>query len=147
MEKELNATDSITIDAPPSRVWNTLVNPAMTKKYMFDCEALSDWQPGSPLVWKGASDGKVYVTGNVVELVKEKLLRYTVFDPNGGLEDVPGNYLTVTYSLSAQDGHGTLLEVSQGDFSKVQNGQKRYEETIGGWGMIMQKIKEVAEKG
>ncbi len=143
MDKELIVSDSITIEASPAKVWDTLVNPDMTKKYMFDCEALSDWKPGSPLVWKGATDGKVYVTGNVVEIRKNELLRYTVFDPNGGLEDIPSNCLTVTYALANKDGE-TLLDVSQGDYAVVENGQKRYEETVNGWGMVLQKIKEIA---
>jgi uncharacterized protein YndB with AHSA1/START domain len=145
MSTEMIATDSITIDAPPSRVWDTLVNPLMTRKYMFDCEALSDWKPGSKLEWKGATDGKVYVTGYVVEIENERLLRYTVFDPNGGLKDVPENYLTVSYTLSDVDGK-TVLDVSQGDFAKAENGLKRYEETVNGWGMVMKKIKEIAEE-
>ncbi len=144
MSKEMTVTDSITIDAPTSRVWDTLVNPSLTRKYMFDCEALSDWKPGSPLEWKGAGDGKVYVKGNVVEIEKEKVLRYTVFDPNGGMEDTPSNYLTVTYSLT-QKGGKTQLDVSQGDYARVENGQKRYEETVNGWGIVLQKIKEIAE--
>ena len=74
MENKLTVTDSVTIDATPSRVWDTLVNPSMTRKYMFDCEAVSDWKPGSGLIWKGATDGKVYVTGNVVEIENERLL-------------------------------------------------------------------------
>ena len=145
MSSEMVVTDSITIDAPPSRVWETLVNPAMTRKYMFDCEALSDWKPGSRLDWKGATDGNVYVTGKVVEVVHGRQLSYTVFDPNGGLKDVPENYLTVTYSLSESDG-GTRLDVSQGDYAKVEDGRKRYEDTVNGWGMILNKIKEIAEE-
>lgn len=145
MEKELTVTDSIAINAPAAKVWDTLVNPEMTKKYMFGCEALSDWKPGSPLIWKGATDGKVYVTGKIVEIEKEKLLRYTVFDPNGGLKDIPSNYLTVSYSLSSKNVE-TILEVSQGDYAVVENGQKRHEETVDGWGIVLQKIKEIAEE-
>ncbi len=144
MKTEMKVTDSILIDAAPSRVWDALVNPAMTRKYMFDCEALSDWKPGSPLEWKGAADGKVYVKGNVLEIQKEKMLRYTVFDPNGDLKDIPSNYLTVTYLLSDQNGK-TVLDVSQGDYAAVENGMKRYEDTVGGWRLILQKIKELAE--
>ncbi len=146
MNDKMITTDSITINASPARVWDVLVNPAMTRKYMFDCEALSNWQPGSRLEWKGAADGKVYVKGNIVEIEKDRLLRYTVFDPNGDLDDVPSNYLTVTYNLSRQNGNGTLLEVSQGDFAKVQNGQQRYEDTLNGWGTVLNKIKEIAEE-
>ena len=144
MNKELKVSDSISINAPASRVWNALVNPEMTKKYMFDCEAISDWKAGSPLIWKSASDGKVYVKGAIVKIEPEKFLRYTTFDPNGNYKDVPSNHLTVDYVLSKENG-GTLLSVSQGDYASVENGQKRYEETVGGWGMVLSKIKEIVE--
>jgi len=117
----------------------------MTKKYMFGCEAISDWRVGSSLIWKGASDGKVYVKGSVLKIEPGRLLRYTTFDPNGGYRDVPSNYLTVDYVLSKENG-GTLLKVSQGDYAAVEDGQKRYEETVGGWGMVLSKIKELVEQ-
>ena len=145
MDKGLIVSDSITIEASPAKVWDTLVNPEMTRKYMFDCEAQSEWKAESQLLWKGATDGKVYVKGKVVEIERDKILKYTVFDPNGGLKDIPSNYLTVTYALLTRDGK-TLLTVSQGDYSVVENGQKRYEDTVNGWGMVLQKIKEIAEE-
>jgi uncharacterized protein YndB with AHSA1/START domain len=136
---------SISINALASRGWNVLVNSDITKKYMFNCEPISDWKVGSRLDWKGVADGKVYVKGIILKIEPEKLLQYTTFDPNGGLKDVPSNYLTVTYSLSSDDG-GALLSVSQGDFASADNGQKRYEETETGWSMVLLKIKELAEQ-
>jgi hypothetical protein len=40
----------------------------------------------------------------------------------------------------------TALAVTQGDFTGVTSGEKRYNETIGGWDSILPKIKELAEK-
>ena len=40
----------ININAPALKVWDALVNPEQTKKYMFGCETVSDWKPGSPLL-------------------------------------------------------------------------------------------------
>ncbi len=144
MEKELVVRDSVQINAPAPQVWDALVTPAMTRKFMFDCEAISDWQPGSPLLWRGATDGKVYVKGHIVDIEQNRRLTYTTFDPNGNLEDIPGNYLTVTLTLD-QDDSGTVLHVSQGDFGKVENGLKRYEHTVGGWGMTLARLKELVE--
>lgn len=146
MSKELIVEDSISINAPASKVWNALIDPELTKKYMFNCEAISEWKAGSSLVWKGALDGKVYVKGTILKIEAEKILQYTTFDPNGGYKDVPSNYLTVDYALSKENG-GTLLTVSQGDYAAVEDGQKRYEDTVGGWGMVLSKIKELVEQG
>ncbi len=40
MAKELIIKNSIVIDAPQSGVWDALVNPEQTKKYMFGCETV-----------------------------------------------------------------------------------------------------------
>jgi uncharacterized protein YndB with AHSA1/START domain len=143
--------NTITINAPVSKVWDALVNPQQTKKYMFGCEAVSDWKPGSPLLWKGVFDGKelVAVKGTVVSIQPEKYLEYTTIDPNNpAIKDVAENYLTVTYDLKPVDGH-TLLTVTQGDYAKVADGQSRYNDTIagGGWQSVLDQVKKLVEEG
>jgi len=51
---------------------------------MFGCYAETDWKPGSPLLWKGAADGKLYVKGRVVSIEPPHRLVYTVIDPKLG---------------------------------------------------------------
>ncbi|HWK03283.1 MAG TPA: SRPBCC domain-containing protein [Puia sp.] len=149
MHQPLSVTSTITIQASPDRVWNALTNPEMTRKYMFGCEALSDWRPGSPLIWKGHFNGveMVAVKGTVVTIEPGRFLAYTTIDPNNpAIPDLPANYLTVTYDLTPQ-GDQTLLTVSQGDYSTVADGDQRYQETIagGGWTPILVQIKELLE--
>lgn len=149
MHKPLVVTNTIAIEAPPSRVWDALINPEKTRIYMFGCEAVTDWRIGSPLLWRGTFDGKdvIFVKGAVVDIAQEKFLAYSVFDPNSTLNDVPENYLTVTYDLSFNNGH-TLLTVTQGDFSLVAEGERRYNEVFSGgegWSPILKEIKELAE--
>src|ERR1700730_7396001 len=105
MSKALFVKNSISINASASKVWDALVNPEQTKKYMFGCETVSDWKIGSPLLWKAIYEGKemVFVKGIIFHIQPGKFLAYTTIDPNSGIEDIPGNYLTVTYELSAQD--------------------------------------------
>lgn len=147
----LLVTNSITIKAPKEKVWDILVNPAQTKKYMFGCETVSDWKVGSPLLWQGKWEGKdmVFVKGSIVEIRPDELLAYTVIDPNNpSMADVPENYLTVTYELKENNGQ-TVLTVSQGDFNKVADGEKRYKETYNngeGWNPILVQVKAIAEE-
>ena len=141
--------NSITINAPASKVWDALVNPEQTKKYMFGSEALSDWKIGSPLLWKGQYEGKemVFVKGHVVDIRPERFLEYTVIDPNSTIEDIPENYLNITYELSPENGN-TLLKVTQGDYSKVAEGERRFKESSNngeGWNPILVEIKKLAE--
>jgi len=143
--------NTITINAPASKVWDALVNPQQTKKYMFGCETVSDWKPGSPLLWRGVFDGKelVAVKGTVVSIQPGKYLEYTTIDPNNpNIEDVAENYLTVTYDLKPVNGN-TELTVTQGDYATVADGQNRYNDTIagGGWQSVLDQIKKLVEEG
>jgi len=143
--------NSIIINAPAERVWDALVNPEQTKKYMFGSETVSDWKVGSPLIWKGTHEGRevIFVKGDVVEIEPEKYMAYTVFDPHSKIEDIPENYLTITYDLKSEN-RGTILTVTQGDYAKVAEGDRRYNETYNGgegWLPILREIKKLVEKG
>jgi uncharacterized protein YndB with AHSA1/START domain len=148
MSAPLIVKNSIAINAPGAKVWDVLVNPQQTKKYMFGCETVSDWKPGSDLLWRGNYEGKdmVFVKGKIVEIIPEKFLSYTTIDPNSGIEDIPENYLTVTYALKEENDQ-ILLTATQGDYSTVGDGEKRFRETLegGGWQPILDEIKKLVE--
>lgn len=132
-----------------AKVWDTLVNPEATKKYMFGCETVSDWKPGSPLLWRAVYEGTetVFVKGNVIAIQPPVLLTYTVIDPNADMPDIPDNYLNVYYQLTEQDGI-TTLTVSQDGFEKAADGEKRYNDVYNngdGWNPVLVEIKKVAE--
>ena len=84
MKSPLIIENQIEINASALSVWDALVNPEKTKIYMFGCETVSDWKPGSSLLWKGIYEGKemVFVKGEVIEIQPGKHLKYTTIDPN-----------------------------------------------------------------
>ena len=139
-------TDTLDIDATAEKVFAVLTEPQFTRQYMFGCSTVSDWQVGSTLTWEGTFEGKhiVAVTGKILELQKPTRFRYSVFDPNGAYKDVPENYLEVSCVIAAR-GTGVTLTVTQGDYSKVEDGEKRYQDTLGGWPQILKQIKAIAE--
>jgi uncharacterized protein YndB with AHSA1/START domain len=148
MEK-LIVKNTITINAPASKVWNALVNPEQTKKYMFGCETVSDWQPGSPLLWKMNYEGKeiIPVKGVIKDIKPGRLLTYTVIDPNASYPDIPENYLNVTYELEENKGV-TVLTVLQDGFEGAAEGEKRYKDVYNngeGWNPILAEIKKLVE--
>jgi len=150
MENQLVVKSTITIQAPKAKVWDALTNPEQTKKYMFGCEAVSDWKPGSSLLWKGSYEGKemIFVKGTIKAIQPEKHLTYTVIDPNNKeIPDIPENYLTVTIDLNEEHGD-TSVVVTQGDYSKVAEGEKRYQHTVqeGGWEPVLIAIKKLVEE-
>ena len=149
MSQPLIVKNSITINAPAATVWDALTNPIQTKKYMFGCETVSDWKQGSSLEWKGEYEGKemVFVKGHIVDIKPGKFLAYTTIDPNSAIDDVSENYLTVTYDLTTENGQ-TVLTVTQGDYNKVAEGERRYQEAYNsgeGWNPILVQIKELVE--
>lgn len=136
---------TIIIKAEISKVWDALINPVLTKQYMFGCEAISDWKIGHRLIWRGAADGVHYVVGKVVEFQPNSILAFTVFDPHAGYADIPDNYLTSKYVLTYAKGE-TTVHISQGDYSKVEDGKQRFEEAAGGWEMAMQGLKKLLQE-
>ena len=78
MRKPLIITNSIAINSPIEKVWDALVNPEQTKKYMFGCKTISDWKQGSDLLWKGNYEGQemVFVKVKIVEIIPGRFLSY-----------------------------------------------------------------------
>lgn len=148
MEK-LIVKNTVAINAPASKVWDALVNPEQTKKYMFGCETVSDWQPGSSLLWKMNYEGKeiIPVKGVITDIEPGKLLTYTVIDPNASYPDIPENYLNVTYRLE-ENNKVTILTVLQDGFEDAADGEKRYKDVYNngeGWNPILVEIKKLVE--
>jgi uncharacterized protein YndB with AHSA1/START domain len=104
---------SVTIDAPASRVWQALTDPAIIKQYFFGTEAKSDWKEGSSLTYTGEWKGQTYEDkGIILKTDLNKIFQHTYWSSIAGLEDVPENYITVTYHLEGND-QQTELTVTQ----------------------------------
>ena len=149
MDTPLIVENYVSVNAPIEKVWDALINPEHTVKYMFGCVPLTDWQVGSPLLWQGHHEGQdmVFVKGSIVDFQAPQLLVYTVIDPlNPNIPDIAENYLTVTYALNEEAGM-THFTVTQGDYTSVAEGQKRYDEAMqaGGWQSILEAIKTLVE--
>jgi uncharacterized protein YndB with AHSA1/START domain len=138
--------NTLDVDAAIQTLWKVLTDNEFIPQYMFGCIAETDWKPGSPLLWKGAADGKLYVKGSIVSHDAPHGLEYTVIDPNNSaLADIPENYLSMIYILTRRGDHASTLEIAQGDFTKVANGEQRYQDSMGGGDFILQAIKKIAE--
>jgi uncharacterized protein YndB with AHSA1/START domain len=143
MPNSLIVHKSVTIDTAPAEVWEALTHSDWTRKYMFGCDVVSDWEVGEPIEFPD-QHGVVQVKGKIVDFEFEKKLAFTVFGPNMGLADIPANHTTVTYELAHVDG-GTRLSVLQGDFAGAERGEERYRETLASWEVVLNKLKEVLE--
>lgn len=74
--------NTLDVNAPVETLWRVLTSNDFIPQYMFGCLAETDWNPGSPLLWKGAADGKLYVKGSIVSFDAPRRLEYTIIDPN-----------------------------------------------------------------
>jgi len=142
MENNLLVKKSIHINASTAKVWDALINPDKIKQWLFGTETISDWKKGSRITYKGMWEGKEYLDGGtILQIEPEKIFQSTYWSSMSGTEDKPENYATVTYSLE-KDGDGTLLTLTQDNIKTVE--AKEHSEK--NWGMVLESLKNVAEK-
>jgi uncharacterized protein YndB with AHSA1/START domain len=147
---ERTARAAVDIAAPPARVWAVLTEPGFTRQYMFGCEAVTDWRPGSPLDWRGTWEGeaRTFVVGHVVACEPPRHLAYTTADPAAAEQEPVERRVQVRITLTPLAAPaGTRLEVSQGDFAGLPRGEERYQETQQGWSSVLPQVKALAEAG
>ena len=141
MDKGIVATASTTIKAPVARVWQALIDPAMIKQYLFGTEVVSEWTPGSPIVFRGEWQGKTYEDkGVILGMEPRRLLQYTHWSNLSGLPDRPENYHTVTIELDAQ-GTQTRVSLSQDNNPTEQardHSEKNWETVLAGLTQLLE---------
>jgi uncharacterized protein YndB with AHSA1/START domain len=141
MDKNLIARASIDIHAPREKVWKALVDPAAIRQYMFGTHVISDWQEGSPIVWKGEWEGKPYEDKGVILLFKPgEKLQYSHFSPLSELPDVPEDYHTVTIELTSE---GDQIRVTlEQDNNESEEARSHSEKN---WKMMLDSMKKFLE--
>lgn len=132
---------SVTIDAPASKVWDALTNPALIEKYLFGTHVTSDWKVGSPITYQGVWEGKTYEDkGRILQIEPEKLLVSTFWSALSGQPDVPENYKTVRYELSPM-GNSTKLTLIQDNNAS----QEEADHSTQNWQMVLDGLKKLLE--
>jgi uncharacterized protein YndB with AHSA1/START domain len=145
MSNSMIIKETVKFKSDAKIVWDLVINPEMTKQYMFGCEVLSDWQVGNSIIWKGKTeDGKevIYVKGSILEFEEGRKTTFSMFDPNMGIADIPTNYVNLTYEVIPKDS-GCDLVITQGDFQSTDNAEKRFEESKQGWQMVIPTMKKL----
>ena len=142
MPRGFEATRTLRIAAPPSRVWATLTEPDLVREYMHGTNMATSWTVGEPITWAGEWQGKSYLDkGTVLEVDPVQHLRYTHWSPMGGSEDRPENYHTVSFDLAA-DGDGTRLSLTQDNNPSQAEAEAMAENN---WGPMLDGLKATAE--
>jgi len=134
---------SITINASTEKVWDMITKPEYVKRWQFGSQLITTWEIGSDIKFKTEWEGVIYEQWGKVLLVKpNELVKYSLFAPAPGREDIPENYFIMSYVLTADKGQ-TILNIIQEDNrpGSVQ------EEPQGEENPVLNLLKQLAENG
>jgi uncharacterized protein YndB with AHSA1/START domain len=138
---DFTASADIEVAASADAVWHALTDPDSVEKYFFGARVDTDWQPGSPIVWRGEFQGKPFEDkGEIVDVEENRLLRVTHYSPLSGLDDVPQNYHTLTFTLTERDA-GTHVELAQDN----NGSQDEADRSSSNWKSMLEGLKAVVE--
>ena len=141
MNKNLSIEVNITIHADISVVWDALVNPDVIREYFFGTEAVSTWEVGEPIMFRGIWEGKSYEDkGIILKNEAEKEFQYTYWSSMSGTNDDSENYATITYKVESK-GKETVLTVIQTGFAT----EEQKEHSRENWTMVLGNIKSILE--
>jgi uncharacterized protein YndB with AHSA1/START domain len=133
---------STRIKATIDQVWEALTNPQIIKKYFFGTNTITDWQPGNPIRFKGEWQGKTYEDkGTILEMKERKLISYSYWSSMSGIEDIPENYVIVTYMVGGKDGD---VEVTVRQQNIPDEKMKAHSEE--NWKRVLQDLKSMLEE-
>ena len=143
MNPDLSVSKTIRVNAGLDQVWNTLTDPTLIKKYLYGTDTVTDWQPGSTIVFQGEYEGQTYKDhGVIVENIPKSKLSYSYWSGFSGVEDKPENYSTITYLLEDKGNNQT-------EFSWIQKGyatEAAYQHSKTGMDEFMDGIKVIMER-
>lgn len=141
MNKNLSIEVSVNIHANISIVWDALVNPDVIREYFFGTEAVSTWEVGEPIMFRGIWEGKSYEDkGIILKNDAEKEFQYTYWSSMSGTPDDSENYATITYKVASK-GKDTLLTVIQAGFAN----EEQMKHSKQNWTMVLENIKSILE--
>lgn len=132
---------SETIQAPVTAVWKALIDKDMIKQYFFGTETESSWQQGSPIVFTGSWEGQKYEDkGTILDIEKNKLLRFSYWSSMSGTEDKLENYVIITYHLTPKQ-EQTQLTITQDGFRD----EETYNHSMQLWQEVLKNLKTLLE--
>jgi uncharacterized protein YndB with AHSA1/START domain len=138
-------TKSLTIKAPPARVWFALTKPVLMQRWMSSNELTihSEWRIGGPIRMQGTLHGVAFENrGTIHQFEPEKVFQYDYWSTlsRSRLADSPENYSVVRFELAATRG-GTLLTLTLSNFVDVSI----YQHANFYWNSALQALKAICE--
>ena len=134
--------NSVTVNASPESLWEALIDLEKIKVYLFGTETITDWNVGSSISIQGNYEGQIYKDKrNVLEVEKNKTLKYNYWSSFSGLKDQLENYAVVMYTLEQKNKGQTVITWQQEGFANEAG--KCHSEN--GLKVMIDQIKKIAE--
>ncbi|WP_028049513.1 SRPBCC domain-containing protein [Cellulomonas sp. URHD0024] len=116
MAGNLVARAVVEVPASADEVWSVLVDPSA--RWMVGSRVSSTYVVGDPITFDGEWEGTPFQDhGEIVEVDRPRLLRYTHYSPLSGQPDVPESYHHLTFMLEESDGSTTVTLEQDGNGS------------------------------
>ena len=142
MKTKITGHVSVNINAPVSKVWEGLTEPAVIKKWLYGANTKTDWKPGSPITFEGVYEGKPYKDkGTIIDIRPQTYLQYTYWGSLSGMEDKPENYVTLTFELSGRNDQ-TTLKITQENIPD----EKMRKHAEDNWNKVLADLKNLLER-
>ncbi len=143
LDNDLISSKSIDINARSENIWWILTDPMYISQYLFGAQTITDWKPGSSILFKINFENQEFVDkGVVVENTENETLKYRYWSGFCGLEDKPENYSMVSYEIEKIDNDTSKLTWTQTGFAD-ENSRLSSENSLVD---ILDQIKTLAEE-
>jgi uncharacterized protein YndB with AHSA1/START domain len=133
---------TIRIKSDPEKIWGALTKPELVKKWQYGSNLITDWVVGNEIKFETVWEGKIFKQwGKILEVIPNKLIKYSLFAPSPGLEDKPENYFFMQYVLTDEGNGFTNLEIIQEDNRPGAVAEETQEENP-----VLKELKSLIEK-
>lgn len=129
------------VNASSEKVWAALTKPELVKQYFFGTDLITNWSPGSKLIFKGEWQGQPYEDkGTVLEYEHNKSLTYNYLSNWSGKEDSPENYLIIRYDVETINENECVLTITQSNYDAEKAAHSE-----ANWQALVDGLKKIVE--
>lgn len=147
IQKEQNSWAWVQARLTVSRasVWKALTQPEYTVRYMYDCELHAHFTPGGEAVWRSKNEAGIWedhVRAEVLKYDPMKCLTFKIFHRETSQHKAAFSELHFILEKRRKE---LILQIKQGDFSKIEDGIQRQQECQKGWEYILPDLIKTCE--
>lgn len=135
------SSSSVTVHTTPERAWSALTDPAQVKQYFFGTNLVTDWKPGSPVLFKGEWEGKPYEDrGTVLGFEPPRRLSFNYWSNFSGTPDVAEQRQIIAYEVQPEGG-GVRVTIKQSNCAS----QQAADDSAKNWSVVLGGLKKLLE--